>query len=738
MKLLSEEQNAPASESVDFGKYIVLLRKNWLKIALFTGLTTILAVLFALSIKPTYEATATLLIESEASNAVSIDEVVGIDSTQKEYYQTQFEILKSRTIAERVVDRLNLTDVPEFNPYLEPKQSILGSIKQSIKSLPIFKSEEVVVTLSEEEQAVKVRQAVVRKFQGRLKISPIRKTQLVRITFESLDAQLAADIANAVGEAYIDAGLEARLSATEHASSWISGRMQQLQEQLKQSENALIDFLAKEKLVDDSGIDVQASTVINDLILRLSEATDRRIQLESAYSTLSSGGSLATSDVSSVPEISKHPQVVNLRSLLADANREFTELSKTYGPKHEKMLAVSAKKTNITQQLDQLISQLVGGIGKELQAVRSQERLISRELEKQKQAFQSLTVKKRQYEALVREEETNRNILNIFLNRQKETTATSDFESRNARFTDTAIAPHSPSKPRKKLIVGFAMIASMLVAVSVVLLLDVFNNTIISVKHCEEKLGLIPLGGIPKLKKFKNKSVSSEVFFDDKYMTFNESIRSARTTIALNNRDSKFVTISSSLPNEGKTTCAVNLAMAFAKVGKTLLIDCDLRKSSVAERFGHKRYKPGLTNHLLMNTELDDCLFEDEKSGLMVLAAGMPTPNPQELLSSERFEKLLHQLAGQFDKVIIDTPPALSVSDCMIVSKITGKVVVVLKASSTRVTSLRNTISRFMTHEVQLDGVLLNQILDSKDHQEYVYGDYIYHIDEHSELKKTA
>lgn len=733
MKLLSENKHAMEGESVDFGKYVVLLKNNGLKIVIFTVLVTAIAVLFTLTIKPTYQATATLLIESNTTKAVSIEEVVGIDSSQQEYYLTQFEILKSRSIAERVIDKLALDNLPEFNPYIEPKRSFFSSVK----ALPMFRSEDKARPEPEDKVSARTRYAVLDRFHSKLSIAPIRKTQLVRITFESLDPQLAADIANAVGEAYIMEGLQARLDATEHASSWISGRMEQLQEQLKKSENTLIEFLAKEKLVDDSGIDVQASTVINDLILRLSEVTDKRIQLESAYGTLNSGNSFSVDHASSVPAISKHPQVINLGALLADAERDQSELSKTYGPKHEKMIAVTAKLGNLQSQLNQLISQLVGGIGKEVQTARSQERLISRELEKKKQEFQSLTVKKRQYDALVREEETNRNVLNIFLNRQKETTATSDFDSRNARFTDQAIAAQYPAKPRKKLIVGFAMVASLLVAVSAIMLLELLNNTITTVKHCEEKLGLVPLGGIPKIRRDKQDSLDCNVFFSDKHINFNESVRSTRTALALTNRENKFITLSSSLPNEGKTTCSINLALAFSRVENTLLIDCDLRKSAISERFGHKRFKPGLTNHLLMNTDLEECLFVDDRTGLTVMPAGMPTPNPQELLSSDRFSSLLAQLEERFDRVVIDTPPALVVNDSMIVSKITGKVVVVLKASSTRITTLRNTISRFMTHDVQFEGVILNQISESKGKQDYVYGDYIYNLDAETEGQKA-
>ncbi|RJX69712.1 polysaccharide biosynthesis tyrosine autokinase [Vibrio sinensis] len=739
MKLLSKEQSQTESESIDVGKYIVLLKRNWLKIALFTTLVTTIVILFVLSIKPTYIATATLLIESKSTNAISIEEVVGIDSSQQEYYLTQFEILKSRSIAERVISQLNLRQNPEFNRDLAKEQSLTAQIKETIYSLPIFSSENPAEPVSQEALDQKVRHSVLGHFRSRLSINPIRKTQLVRISFESENAQLAADIANAVGEAYINEGLEARLLTTEQASKWISGRMGELQEQLQKSEFALLEFLAREKLVDDSGIDVQASTVINDLILRLSSVTDRRIELESAYSTLRTSKRVSPGDVSTISEISKHPQVINLRSLLAEANKDLTELSKVYGPKHERMQSITAKRANIDQQLRQLLNQLVLGIGKELQAVRVQESLIAKELEKKKSEFQQLTVKKRQYEALVREEETNRNILNVFLNRQKETTATSDFESRNARFTDVAIAPQYPSKPNKRLIVVIGFMAAFLTALSVVLLNDALNNTLTSVKHCEEKLGLIPIGGIPKVKKPKGKkNLDSEIFHNDKFVAFNESIRSARTALSLSNNDSKLFAVSSSLPGEGKTTCAINLALAFSKMERVLLIDCDLRKPTIAERFGHKRFKPGLTNHLVMNTSIEECIFKDEKSGLFVVPSGMPTPNPQELLSSEGFAHLLAKFEERFDRIIIDTPPALVVSDTMIISKLTGKVLIVVKASSTRLATLKNTISRFISHDVRLDGILLNQIREKSSKHEYVYGDYVYESDHKQESANVS
>ncbi len=716
------DNSIPQNEEkvIDVGKYITLVKRNWLKISLFTLLVTLVTALFVFSLTPKYTATATLLIEPEVKSAVSFEDVVGIDTTQKGYFATQIEIMRSRQVAQRVIDQLHLEQNPEFNSSLVENTGIIAGIKSGFHSLISLLSSKK-EPVSDEARQERIRQGIVRAFLSKLDVAAIDGTQLVNVNFTSKDPELAATIANTVGEAFIASNMDARLDATQQASSWISSRLQTLKDELKQSEDKLTDFLRKEKLIDDSGIDSQTSSLISELTIRLNEIRDRRIELQSAYQTLSTrdANSLVT-----IPEISKHPQVVSLRNVLADSQKEVNELAKRYGPKHERMQAAIAKRDSARNELNELISQLITGVKKELESTQNQEKLIAEELNNKVAEFQDISVKKREFQSLNREVETNRNILNVFLNRFKETAATSDYKSESARVTDKAQVPQQPSKPNKKMMLVGAFVGALFFAIAVIILIDILRNTITSVKQFEERMGLVPLGAIPLLN--KKGPLQSDVFFDDKESQFSESIRAVRTALTLSSmqNDRKTLAITSSLQGEGKTTTAINVAQAFAQMENVLLIDCDLRKPAVAERFGFSKYQQGITNHILMGADLNQCIIKDKPSGLNILPAGMLTPNPQELLSSKAFKNLLDTLVAQYDRIVIDTPPTLLVNDSLIVSKAIGHIAIVAKADGTRFATLKNTMARFISHEVSIDGVIINQVNKKVMSSDYVYGGY--------------
>jgi polysaccharide biosynthesis transport protein len=391
------------------------------------------------------------------------------------------------------------------------------------------------------------------------------------------------------------------------------------------------------------------------------------------------------------------------------------------------MIAAQARLKSVQSQARSTTKKLISGIGKELEAVRKQEALLMQTIQERKGEFQELTVKKSRYDALKREVETNRNVLNVFLTRQKETTATEDFNSTSATFTDEALIPQKPSAPKKGLIVALAFVASLGLAVVLVFIGDAMKSTIESVKNFEDKFGLIPLGGVPivKARRFKKLPLDNSVLFDDHEISFGESIRSIRTSLMLNNRENKRLAITSSNASEGKTTVSINIAMAFAKLENVVLIDCDLRKSSVAERFGMKKFQQGLANHLMMDAVLPDCLYKDEKSGLTILPAGMIVTNPQELLSSPKFAELLNSLEQQFDRIIIDTPPSLPVSDSLIIGQLTKSALIVVKANETKQEAVKKTFAKLIQHHIHIEGVVVNQISRKSASVEYGYGEYV-------------
>jgi len=235
---------------------------------------------------------------------------------------------------------------------------------------------------------------------------------------------------------------------------------------------------------------------------------------------------------------------------------------------------------------------------------------------------------------------------------------------------------------------------------------------------------------VPKIvdKSFSAKDLDVTVFSDERFRVFGESIRSIRTSLMLSMgyENKKCIALTSSIPGEGKTTTALNLSISLAQMEKVLLIDCDLRKPVIAERVGLVKSHPGVTDVLLMGANVDDCIYHDDTTGLNVLTSGLIPMNPQELLSSPGFKTMLNKLAGEYDKVIIDTPPVLAVSDALIVGSLTKHMIVVAKANYTNINKINRLVSELVKHQIIIDGLILNQINEKKSQSYDYYGSYEY------------
>ncbi|WP_244556469.1 GumC family protein [Enterovibrio nigricans] len=649
----------------------------------------------------------------------------------KKYYQTQFEILRSSHIAESVIDELGLANLPEFNSLVgkpSARDQLLTLLRQ-IDGLDGFLPKPIAPSTDPNSEVAK--RAVLKKFKSHFAIEPIRYTQLVRIHFDSANPELAAKVANAVGNAYIESNLEARLLATQTASTWLTERLAVLEDSLEAAEFALTDFLRQEGLIELDDIDELAGTELTNLTIRVSEAKERRVAAEAIYSLLQSSGSSAAS-LLSVPEISNHPQVRDVKSAEIDAERKVSELAKRYGPKHDKMIQARAQLDAVRARSRAVIRELGIGIGiqKELDNAIKQEAALVADLENKKGDYQNITGKRAQYDALKRDVDSNRQLYEMFLNRQKETTATSDFESLNARFTDKAKSPQDPFRPQTTKLIVISAAFALLIAIMGAFLADAYRNTIEKPDDVEEKLGLQQLGFLPrvKVKRFKQTPIDHTLYLDPDAALFSESVRTIRTSILLTlaNSHRKVLSVTSSLPSEGKTTVALNLAQSLATMERTLLIDCDLRVPAIGQRYGLPRNQAGLTNILVMGASHTECIYHDEDSSLDILPAGLLPPNPQELLSSPKFAALLNQLKQSYDRIVLDTPPVQIVSDSLILGKLAGGMILVVKAESTTEKQINQTVGQLVRHDITIDGVVLNQLSSKYAEEKYKlhYGYY--------------
>ena len=547
---------------------------------------------------------------------------------------------------------------------------------------------------------------------------------MVKIRFRSTDPQLATTIANAVGQAYIDANFEAKLVVTQNAATWLTNNSQKLEERLRASEQALQDFLMQEGLIDINGIDDIYANELEELNRKLNAAVNNRIEAQTLIQLLKRKSTQNIDSLLSIDEFANQAQIRDLKMSEAQAAKNVSELSQRYGPKHDRMIQAKAQLASIQERTEQLIREISFSKQQDLLAAKAQEDMLRAELNNKKSDFQMLGSQKARYEQLKREVESNKDLYEAFLNREKETNATSDYKNVTARFTDPAIVPLFPIAPQRMKLVLIATFFGFAIACALVIILETLREVIRTSSDVQDKLGVTCLGTIPKVKKraLRQKGVTYSAYLDQDEKLFSEACRSVRTSLLLRltNSKQKILPFTSAIPEEGKTSTSINMAVSFSTMEKVLLIDCDLRRPSLTKRFNLPESSPGLTNILTMDTPLSECIIRNEEANLDVLPAGIIPPNPQELLASDRFEKLLEYLKSKYDRIIIDTPPLLSVSDALILGQKANGLITVIRSESTKASLVNVALSKQIQHSIPSLGVLITQAKSKEGETLYV------------------
>ena len=726
----------PNQDVIDLSHYFRVVNNNKWRILSLSVVITLLVTLIVLSMSPIYQASSSLLIENEETNIVSIEQVYGLDASKKEYYETQYEILKSRHIAAKVIDKLNLNENPTFTRYLDQEPSVLDTLKDNVRNLLTFLPRQNATSPSDTEIAERRRDALISIFSKNLSISPVQSTQVVKIAYTSESPALAAKISNTVADVYIENYLEAKFEMTSKATSWLNESLAGLREKLERSEQKLAEFYEREQLVDLDGVVGLAAEELQGLSEQLLEAENRLKQTQIIYKQVQ-GFNGDPADLADMPAVQNHPSIQNVKSAELEAQRNVSELSEVYGPKHQKMISANAELASVKQTLINQVRSLISGINSEYRQAESQVNSLRISVDKAKDEDRKLTTLESKRKILQREVETNQQLYDSFFTRLQETNEVDGFETANARILDKATVPTKPLKPKKGLILSATFILSVGFGIFLAIALDFLNSGIRSVDDVERKLGQQMMGLIPWQPHRKNEHLPLREFFDSSSHTFSEALRTLRTSIQLLDLtgDKKVVMVTSSVPKEGKTTVAINLAFASGQLGKTLLIDADLRKPSVAKRFDLPGFQPGLTNLVAGTHEISDCLYKDLDSEIDILTAGSKTPNPQELLLSDAFKNTIDELKDKYEHIVIDTAPTQAVSDAIIVSKHTDTLLFVVKADTTTEKTVSNSLQRYMNIGRRVDGVILNQVNLKKagSSEAYMgyYDQYGYGVDVH-------
>ncbi|MDO5102943.1 MAG: polysaccharide biosynthesis tyrosine autokinase [Lautropia sp.] len=647
--------------------------------------TALVAFIVGLRSEPVYQATSTLMFESNTKGPVSIQEVGG--NVPALVGGTDF--LQTSEVALRVIRHLNLAENPEF---VGDSGGVIGWLKGMFSS-------------DEGQSKEQLEQKALEYFHDHLSVRQTHLNPLVAVSFESKDPVLAAAIVNEVPTAFIRADMDARYAATQAADQWLTDRLAQLKANLDRSEQALAVYRTENGIIARSS-DEASEQQISMLNQRLLDARARLLAAEEAYKLANSKD---LSRVLAAPGIATNPAVIRARQAQSEAQARMAELRSQLGTAHPQYRRANSELNQAQQDLMNQVATARREIAGELAAARASEQQLVETLDTARKGLSSLDGKEITARQLEQEVDTNRQLYQTFLTRVKEVTAAGDFQRPAARLIDAAQVPTEPVKPQKLLMTALGALLGLLGGFFAIVLMDQIRNTLRRTDDVEDKLDRHLLAAIPKLPAPEAAKAPSMQLLKPESL-FAESIRTLSTTVLLAGleRNIGVLAVSSALDGEGKTSVACNLAVAMSATRRVLLIDCDLRWPSVMNGLGMSNGAPGLVQLLTGRASLDQCIKPVQGSSLKVIGAGRAAGNALDLLVNAQFDDLLTQLQHDFDTIILDCPPVQLVSDGLILGRSASSMVFVARSDSTPLPVIRRALQRLDKAGISVLGVALN------------------------------
>jgi len=733
--LPQEPQLSLDDEFIDLGRLLrAILHYKW-GILGFAFVTTLLSGLFVYSMEPVYSASASIVLERQQANVVNVEEIYTYDTYDYNYSQTQYEILKSRSLAERVVRRLQLHKHPHYGFQDRDKADEAPWYAIDLKALLPAREKKPPVQYTQEELDERAIQGLTGAIAGGLQVSPVEYSYVVYLSYESTNPRLAAQIVNVSAEEFIASNLENRLEGTLQATDWLDGRLSILAENLSASEQTLQDFRDREGLVSVEGVTGLGGSELQILSQRLQDAQRARIEAQNIREEVEGLANASIEELLTIPAILQHQVIRDIKREQSSAERRVAELGKRYGPRHPKMIAAKSDLRQASSDLVQEVRKVVSGISREYEIAQRNEQQLQEAWEARKSEMQEFNRTEFRLKELQREVETNRQLYDIFFTRIKSVSETGGFEKAHARIVDRAMVPGWPVKPNKRLSITLAFALGIMLGCAVAVLLDMLDNTITSPDDVNVKLNAPLLGFIPV------QELDTEGKFEQFWVRpqgiFAESIRTIRTGVMLSslNDPAKVIVVTSSVPGEGKSTIALNLGSAMGQMEKTLVIGADLRRPSLAQKCDIEANHSGLGHFVAGTAPLEQCIKHIAELNLDVMPAGVVPPNPLEMISSTRFVEALADLRNRYDRIILDSAPVQAVSDALVLSSYADAVIYVVKADATAATAAQKGIASIRGSNEPLAGIVLNHFNAKRasgphyGSSYYQYGDY-YQADE--------
>lgn len=713
----TDESQEPQIDLREYWKIVV--KRRWTVLAFFLVAVTLVTI-FTLRQQKIYEARASVIIEIDAPQVLgNVREVYNLGAgsywSNKEYYETQYKVITSRTVAQKVVQLLRLEGNKEF----------LG-----------------IAELPPGEQAARQEKPIdyVELVRQALSVEPVKDSRMVFVKARHPSPKWATRLANAAINAYIQHNLQTRRKITEDAAGWLADQALELKHRMEDAENRLHAFKADQKMLSVSLEDRQniTSQRLQDINQTLNKVQTELAAMESKRKQILDIKA-AKLPLDSIDQVIDNRLIQQLKESYFELQEKQAELASRYLPAHPKYKAI-IKKIEVTRRsLDREIDNVLASIESAYQAKLREERTARRRLAQVKAEALEVNKKSLQYGRLKREAETAAQLYQLVVKRQKEATLASLQETNNVYKLDPAIAPEVPVHPRVKLNILLAAVVGLLGGIGLAFFLEYLDNTFKSQDDIERLLQIPFLGIIPSIKLEPQAEDGGEQRLRDNYLishpksTVAEACRTVRTNILLMSPENpaRRLLITSPNPQEGKSTVCINLGITMAQSGsRVILLDTDMRRPRLHKTFGIDSGL-GLTTTILGEADLDAVTHVSEVPGLDVIPCGPIPPNPTELFHTERFRRLLDELSERYDRVIFDSPPALMVADPLILSSMMDGVVLVVKSARTSSDLGRRAVRQLRDVNAPILGAVINDLdIEHRDYGYYYYRHYGYYYGE--------
>ncbi|MGF1455536.1 MAG: GumC family protein [Alphaproteobacteria bacterium] len=683
----------------------------------------ILAIVILFQMTPRYTASALVMVDPRTNQVVDSEAVLAGLGTDQATIENQLEIIRSRSLVERVVQDLNLLQDSEFNP-----PAGKPSVFAALNPLSWFSSDTAAAETPQREPGIEADE-VINRFLSNLSVRIRGKSTALQINFVSEDPAKAARVANTLAEKYVNDQLEAKFEATRQATNWLSGRLEELGQQLVQAERAVEQYKIANNLTETSDgsflINDQLADINAQLTLAQAELAESQAKLNQANSLYASG-----QKIDSISQVVNSPLIRQLRNQEAELVRRGAELRNRYGARHPRMIDIEAEQQNLSGKIDEEVRRIIQQMRNDVAVTEARVQALQSNMN----AIEMNAAGQRQAQIRLRELEraanSSRQLYEAYLARFKETQDQEGIQTPDARILSRAPVPSSPSFPRTNLVLAFAGPVAFLTGLLFAFTAERLDNGFRTSEQIEAATKLPNLAVITEVgNKIKRSGVNPVDFALDRPLSaYAESVRGFLTAIKMSDVDMppKVIGITSSVPSEGKTTFAATTARLAVKRGqRTILVDTDLRHPSVTKLLGFGDVDTGIVEHLSDDCELEAVIRRDDLTELDILPVAGKAINPPDLLNSQRMAHMIERLRNMYDLVILDTAPILPVNDTKQIVRLVDKFVFVVRWEQTPREAVLNGIHELQVLQASMAGTVLTRT-HVRRHAIYNYGYYKY------------